>query len=245
VVLRRASAVKIGSTEVRATFGAPPGGAVSTYSRGQPNTLQLREFDSAGSRKAATPENVARYRQAMTHTPPAESALADRGKMKTHSDSAWKSARAIALLSLVIAVIAAGAAVAAWVWPSHQGPTFSSQQSTDAKTSVCSAYGSVRRALGTKITNPHPGDPVSDLSVAANTHLVFVGGGAYLRGLVDGQPATPPDLAKAVDSFANTLQQLGFNYIVRAPKPADDPLRQSLNSEMHDVGQLCGTNGGK
>ena len=138
----------------------------------------------------------------------------------------------------VIAVIAAGLAIAAWLRPAHEGPSYT--QSGDAKTNLCAAYKVVHQAV---VTNTHlatPGnDPSAHLAIAANARSALLGGGAYLRDTVAAQTAPPADLAKAVDSLAATIEPLGVNYLANAGNDAQVPLRHDLDSEMKTLNKLC------
>jgi hypothetical protein len=52
--------------------------------------------------------------------------------------------------------------------------------------------------------------------VATNARLALLGGGAYLKDRVDANSAAPGDLVNAVSNFANTIEQLGVNYLIGA-----------------------------
>jgi hypothetical protein len=151
----------------------------------------------------------------------------------------WTSSPVPTLAALVIAVIAAVLAIAGWLWPMHEGPSY--PQSGDAKTNLCAAYKVVHQAV---VTNTHlatPGgkDPGGHLAVAANARLALLGGGAYLRDSLNAQTSPPADLAKAVDSFAGTIEQLGVNYLANAGNDAQVPLRRDLDSEIKTLNKLC------
>ncbi len=138
----------------------------------------------------------------------------------------------------VIAVIAAGLAIAAWLRPALWGPSY--PQSGDTETNLCAAYKVVHQAV---VTNTHlatpRNDPSAHLAVAANARLARLGGGAYLRDTVAAQTAPPGDLAKAVDSLAATIEQLGVNYLANAGNDAQVPLRHDLDSEIKTLNKLC------
>lgn len=70
-------------------------------------------------------------------------------------------------------------------------------------------------------------DPVAREAVAANARLATLGGGEYLLSRLD--PATPPELANAVRSFANNLQDVGLNQLVGMPNT--DPTVAALLNE--------------
>jgi hypothetical protein len=75
--------------------------------------------------------------------------------------------------------------------------------------------------------------------VLANARLALIGGGAYLRDRLAAEPAAPADLAKAVDSLANTIEQLGVNYMAGAADGVQNPLRHDLIAQIGQVNDLC------
>lgn len=157
---------------------------------------------------------------------------------------ASKLSRWATFAALVIAVIAATLAIVGWFRPHHSAPpaaTFSDQQIKDAKTHVCTAFVTVDRAvvMNTHLKNPPDGGPIGALSVATSARLALYGGGAYLRDRLTQEPATPADLAKAINSIATTLEDLGIGYLASAPDFAQDRLRQDLDSEVKRAAQLC------
>jgi hypothetical protein len=180
----------------------------------------------------------------MSNASVTESPLQNSHKKRPPFRSWWKSPLAIALTALVIAVIAAAVAIAAWLSPAH-GHSFSSQQSAQAKTNVCSAYTTVRNAVFEKLPKANPGDVVADLSNATHIQLSLLGGGAYLRETVAAEPAAPTDLAKAASSMGNTLEQMGMSYLARAGKKAQDPLRKNLGDEIRQINPMCAPNNKK
>lgn len=151
----------------------------------------------------------------------------------------WASLRLQTLAALSIAVLAAGLAVAAWLRPTHEGPSY--PQSGDAKTNLCAAYKVAHQAFytNTRLTNPGGNDPTGQLAVRANARLALLGGGAYLRDVLNAQTSPPADLAKAVDSLAGTIEQLGMNYLANAGKDAQVPLRRDLESQVKTLNKLC------
>ena len=146
--------------------------------------------------------------------------------------------------ALAIAVIATAVAVAAWFRPAPHSasPTFTDQQTTQAKSNVCSAYTAVHQAVvrNTHLADPNPNDPVGQLAIAANARLALLGGGAYLRDRVADELATPAELAQAVNSMGNTIEQLGIGYLEAATNIVLDPLRHDLDSQVAQLNKLCG-----
>jgi hypothetical protein len=87
--------------------------------------------------------------------------------------------------------------------------------------------------------SPNINDPVGELSVATNARLALIGGGAYLRERIAANTAAPADLANAANSFANTVEQLGMNYLIQAEAAVQDPIRHDLDSQITQLDKLC------
>lgn len=125
--------------------------------------------------------------------------------------STWLTA--VAVVSLVVAVVAVG--LAAWaVWRPRSTavsqPSYSDSQRADAKRSICAAMELVREGV-TLNTNLRPAggpaDVTGSLAVAANARLSLSDGGQYLLSRMD--PATPDSLASSVKAFAHKLLDIG------------------------------------
>jgi hypothetical protein len=157
----------------------------------------------------------------------------------------WRSSsRWPTFAALAIAVIAAAVAITAWFRPAPESasPTFTDQQTAQAKMNVCSAYTAVHQGVvrNTHLKDPNPNDPAGQLAIAANARLALLGGGAYLRDRVAAQSATPADLAQAVNSMANTIEQLGVAYLAASTNLVLDPLRHDLEAQLAQINELCG-----
>jgi hypothetical protein len=147
------------------------------------------------------------------------------------SHSATRSAPGwLAPAALVVAVIA----VALAVWALMRSPesnnhaSAGNQDSGQAKTSVCTAFTTVRNAVSLQ-TNANLGtDKVATQAVAANARLATLGGGQYLLSRLND--AAPSDLADAVRSFANNLQDIGMAQL--AGMPGNDP---RVTNHMNDA----------
>jgi hypothetical protein len=188
-----------------------------------------------------TPDCLLRYRHCMSFdaslTTP--STPGKRRKKRAPSDSRWTSAHSIALAALLIAVIAAAVAVVAWLRPG-QSHSYSAEQSAEAKRNVCAAWVPIRKSVWEVTPNPRPGDPVALDAVAANVRLAMIGGGSFLKETVASEPATPGDLAKAVNSVAQTLQWMGVYYLARIDtQTVIGPLKHNLDSQGAVVDKLC------
>ena len=157
-----------------------------------------------------------------------------------HATAPWWGSPRVTLAALTIAVLAAALAIAAWFRPAP-GPSYNDQQRAAAKTSLCASYRVAHQGVvaNTHMANPVPNDPAGQLGVIANARLALLGGGAYLRDRLVAEPAAPADLAKAIDSLANTIEQLGVNYIAGAGDGVQNPLRHDLIAQIGQVHDFC------
>lgn len=142
--------------------------------------------------------------------------------------------------ALTLAVIAVVLAALAYFYPSHNHASVA-QQGGDAKVNLCSAYKVAHKSVvvNTHMQSKNPNDAVAELAVATNARLALIGSGAYLRDRLDANSAAPKDLASAVNSFANTVEQLGINYLSNAGPDAQDPLRHDLDSQITQLDKMC------
>lgn len=171
---------------------------------------------------------------------PAQTAPENSHNKRPSSLRFWESPHATAFVALAIAVIAVAVAIAAWLLPAPQH--FSGQQSGEAKTKVCGTYAIVRNAVQKGTPNPRPDDPVAQTAVAANVRLAMIGGSSYLKETLAAEPATPADLTNAVNSMAETLDRVGFAYLLREPGPAKQQLMQTLGSKIAQINPMCAPN---
>jgi hypothetical protein len=139
-------------------------------------------------------------------------------------------------VALVIAVIAAVLAGLAYFHPAKTGTV--AQQGGDAKANVCGAYAATRKAV---VINTHmeSQNPNLQLAIAANARLALIGGGTYLRERLAANTGAPSDLANAANSLANTIEQLGINYLIQAPPAVQDPVRNDLNNQLAQLDKMC------
>jgi hypothetical protein len=146
--------------------------------------------------------------------------------------------------ALVLAVIATSVAVAGWFYPhksASSAPTYTDQQTKDAKKHICETFMVVDRAVvrNSRLKNPENGGPIGALSVATAARLAFYSGGAYLRDRVSQEPATPADLAKSVNGMASNLEELAIGYLAGAADFTQDELRQSLDDKIKATVEIC------
>ena len=187
----------------------------------------------------------------MSDRPIAKSSAAETPKQSSvHQESSSKKpvpvppssgvSRWLPLAALVLALIAVVLAALAYFLPAHHEASVP-QQGGDAKANVCSAYKGAHRSVvvNTHMQSRDPNNAVAELSVATNARLALVGGGTYLKDRLAANTAAPADLADAVNSFANTISQLGMNYLIGVGTEVQDPLRKDLDSEVTQLDKLC------
>ena len=144
----------------------------------------------------------------------------------------------VAVAALVVAVLAVAVAIWAVVRSSDEaGP--SAQASEDAKAQTCAAFETVQRAVMVQTNADLGPDPIAMAAVAANARLATTGGGQYLLNHLD--PATPSELADAVDGFANNLLDLGMGQL--AGTSTNDPAQADRMTEIQtlstQIANLC------
>ena len=186
----------------------------------------------------------------MTERPVTESSHAESQKPPAEGESSSKkplpvphgsdTSRWLTYAALALAVVATVLAALAYFLPAHHQASVA-QQDGDAKANLCSAYKGTHRSV---VTNTHmqsrnPDDAVAELSVATNARLALVGGGAYLKDRLAANTAAPADLANAVNSFANTIEQLGMNYLIGVGTEVQDPLRKDLDTQVTELDKQC------
>jgi len=144
----------------------------------------------------------------------------------------------VAVLSLLVALAAIG--VAAWAlvmaWP--QGKD-TAQPTAESNQKVCTAFETVARAVQLQTHADLGPDPIAQEAVASNARLSLIGGGEFLLSRLDDQ--TPPDLADAVRSFANNLDEIGINALAGA---TNDDTQQAARlrageADRNKIADLC------
>ena len=150
------------------------------------------------------------------------------------------ASRWLTYAALALAVVATVLAALAYFHPAPN-KALAPQQGGDAKANLCSAYKGTHRSVvvNTHMQSRDPNNEVAELSVATNARLALVGGGAYLKDRLAANTAAPADLANGVNSFANTIEQLGMNYLIGVGTEVQDPLRKDLDSEVTQLDKLC------
>jgi hypothetical protein len=155
-----------------------------------------------------------------------------------------RPARWPAFTALAIALVALAVGLVGWFRPvAHTNPppskpTYTDQQTADAKAKVCTVFGKLDRAGGVLIALAKSSD---DLVGAINTRQVFDVFSRYLLKTLAEEPATPADLATAVREQASTLEEVVIDYQDGYVK-TDPEMRSAVdaNSKSADtIRQLC------
>ena len=148
---------------------------------------------------------------------------------------------------MLIALSAVGIAIACWFRPAPTasaptkppGPTYTEQQITDAKASVCAAHQTVHQAVSLNFGRDRGTDPATQLASAVNARQALVAGSQYLLTTLAEEPATSPELAQAVRTLANTFQKLTVDYLAEVNESEVDSLRHDSDAMTTTIQQLC------
>jgi hypothetical protein len=152
--------------------------------------------------------------------------------------------------ALVIALVAVALAIVGWFRPSPPpapahpaSPTYTEQQTSDAKARVCSALDVVNKGAllhsGTSAPPQQSNDPAMAEAQAADSRLSIIAGGWYLRDHLS--PATPQELTTAIQHLSEVALDLGQNYLAGAQNkdPAQADLIKEGNSAFAHALELC------
>ncbi len=148
------------------------------------------------------------------------------------------------MVSLGIALVAAGIAIGAWFRPLPKNdpppaPTYSSQQVADAKSKVCAAYAKVHHAVLANTGRTGDSDPTTQLALAANARIALFDSGEYLLKILAREPATPADLASAATKLADSYQELAVDYLAEADDSKIQTSRDAIESSGSKLDKVC------
>jgi hypothetical protein len=149
--------------------------------------------------------------------------------------------------ALAIALIALAVGIAGWFRPvPHNNqplpkPTYTEQQTAEAKAQVCAAFGKLERAVDVANAAPRGSDATAQLAESTNVRQVFDVGSRYLFRTLAEEPATPADLAAAVHKEASSLQDGVIGYLDGLPNtdPQMKPLVDANTEAAATIRQLC------
>ncbi|HWF68984.1 MAG TPA: hypothetical protein VG187_05370 [Mycobacterium sp.] len=149
-----------------------------------------------------------------------------------------------ALTALAIALIALAVGLVGWFRPAPHNnqplpkPTYTEQQTADAKAKVCAAFGELDRAVGVLKALPHGTDPVVE---AVNIRQVFDVFSRHFFATLSEEPATPADLATAMRKQASSLEELviGYQDGFTSADPEMQPSLHVNDATADTIRQLC------
>ena len=150
-------------------------------------------------------------------------------------------------VTLTIALIGIAVGFVGWFRPvPHNNqpppkPTYTAQQTADAKAKVCVAFEKLERAVGVANAVPHGSDANGTLAAATTMRQVFDVGSRYLFATLAELPATPADLAAAVRNAANSLQEGVMGYLdgLTNSDPEMQPLVNANTEAAETIRGLC------
>jgi hypothetical protein len=149
--------------------------------------------------------------------------------------------RWLAPAALLVAVVAVALAIWALMSQSSNAATTAAggTKDSDPKKTVCTAFGTVSRAIPLQTHNDLGPDPVAQAAVAGNARLALFGGGVYLLNSLS--PDTPSDLADPVRSFANALEDIGMNALagVTNTDPAQSARLADADASRQQIAEMC------
>lgn len=147
-----------------------------------------------------------------------------------------------AFLTFAVAVTL-GVAIVGWFRPlpakPPPPPTYTAQQTADAKAKVCAAYGRVHNAINASTSRDRGTDRTSQLIFAINGQQAIIAGTEYLRTVLSQQPAVPSDLAKAVRHLTDTFQELVVEYHNNLPEVEEAPTVHDADDATLKIERLC------
>ncbi|WAJ42976.1 hypothetical protein OK015_17160 [Mycobacterium sp. Aquia_216] len=143
---------------------------------------------------------------------------------------------------VIALLLTLGVAIVGWFRPVQpkppSPPTYTAQQTADAKAKVCAAHDKVHHAVG--LTSARSSDdPTLHLALATSGRQALDVGGDYLLTTLAQQPATPPDLAAAIHKLANTFQELTVDYLAEVSDAELDPLLRTSDQLTLTIQGLC------
>ena len=123
--------------------------------------------------------------------------------------------------------------------PRPAAPTYTEQQIADAKTRACKAFELVDKGVTLQTNGEASSDPAMAKAQGANARLATISGGWYLKARLD--PATPSELAAAVQHLSDVLLDLGASYEagLRDDDASQAALKNETNSTFVRVTELC------
>jgi hypothetical protein len=120
-------------------------------------------------------------------------------------------------------------------------PSYTDQQVADAKATVCAAFAKVDHALDISGARGNGSDPAMQLAIATSGRQVLDAGSRYLLTKLAEEPATSPDLAKAIRQQADSFQELMIGYLdeLSNSDPQQQPALKASDEATATLRRLC------
>ena len=150
-------------------------------------------------------------------------------------------------IAIAIALIGVAVGFVGWFRPApHTNqpppePTYTAQQTADAKAKICGAFGKVTRAVDVANRVPRGSDATAVLAAATTMRQAFDVGSRYLFVTLANEPATPADLAIATRKEASSLQEGVMGYLdgLTNSDPEMRPLVDANTEAAATIRGLC------
>ena len=150
-------------------------------------------------------------------------------------------------IAIAIALIGVAVGFVGWFRPTPHNnqpppkPTYTAQQTADAKAKVCAAFGKVTRAVDVANRVPRGSDATAVLAAATTMRQAFDVGSRYLVVTLAEEPATPADLAVAIRKEATSLQEGVMGYLdgLTNSDPEMRPLVGANTEAVETIRGLC------
>jgi hypothetical protein len=160
-----------------------------------------------------------------------------------------RPARWPSFTALAIALIALAVGLVGWFRPvphndqtsAPSKPTYTDQQTADAKAHMCAAFGKVDHAQDVAGARGGSSDPTAKLAVATSAREALDAGSRYLLTKLAEEPATPPELATAIRNQANSYQESLINYLngLTNSDPDMQPVLKAADEATLTIRRLC------
>ena len=150
----------------------------------------------------------------------------------------------LALIALAFALVGIAVGFVGWFRPAphNNQRSYTEEQTADAKTNVCTAFGQVTHGIGlADAVSANSSDPTAKVGAVALARQALDFGSRYLFAKVAEEPATPPELASAVRQQANAFQDLLIGYVDGASSSdaRQQPAQKASNEAADTVRRLC------
>ena len=161
------------------------------------------------------------------------------------SSAAPKQSRAPILVALAAALIAVAVAIGAWFKPttkppqsSDSTPSYSSQQTADAKKAICAAYAKTLKAVQGAAQQKNS-DPDNEAANIVNVRLAFHVTTDYFQSQLAANPAIDPNLKSAFQDLISSYDELILAQIANSSKEDLDAAYAKTDSADKVVVEAC------